>query len=249
MDIQEKKHILLLATIMLLLAIQPFAHGYILGLILFDVLLSVGSVIILLVVFERRKLRLLAFIAAVPALIANWILYTVEQDNYAACAVVYHAFAAVFFGLAVMAILRDAFNKGTIVSDQIIAGINGFLLAGVAWGHLYLLLDWVSPESFGIDPATQLELVDIHLRRFEFNHLSFATLTGLDYTDIHPVGRFARTLTWLEAIFAEFYMAVVIGMLVGLKMAYSWDERVARAKQTANQTVTNSTNSAPLLGE
>ena len=91
--------------------------------------------------------------------------------------------------------------------------------ASIAWGNLYLVVDLLSPGSFSMTATTARDLADVHMRRFEFNHLSFVTLTGLGYGDIIPVGHFACTLTWLEATFSQFYMAVVIGLLVGLKMA------------------------------
>jgi hypothetical protein len=41
----------------------------------------------------------------------------------------------------------------------------------------------------------------------------------LGYGDITPIGPPAYTLTWLEVMFGQFYMAVVVAQLVGLKLA------------------------------
>jgi hypothetical protein len=58
-----------------------------------------------------------------------------------------------------------------------------------------------------------------HLRRALFDYLSFTTLTGLGYSDISPGGPPAYSLTWMEVVFGQFYMAVVVAQLVGLKLA------------------------------
>lgn len=214
----ERKHLLLLCTIALVLAVQPFAHGFVLGFVLFDVLVAVSIVVVLLVVFEGRREKMAMLALAIPAIVSNGLLYFLPQRHHELCAAVYYGLAAVFFGAAVVVILQDTFKKEEIVSDQIIAGMNGFLIAGVAWGNLYLLVDALSPGAFTLTGDSAAELGDVHLRRFEFNLLSFATLTGVSYDNLVPVGRVARTLNWMEGTFTLFYMAVVVGLLVGLRM-------------------------------
>jgi hypothetical protein len=60
---------------------------------------------------------------------------------------------------------------------------------------------------------------DWHLKRSLFDYLSLTTLTSLGYSDITPVGQPAYSLTWLEMVVGQFYMAVVVAQLVGLKLA------------------------------
>jgi len=45
------------------------------------------------------------------------------------------------------------------------------------------------------------------------------TLTTMGYSDITPAGAPVYTLIWLEAVFGQFYIAVVVAQLVGLKLA------------------------------
>ena len=58
-----------------------------------------------------------------------------------------------------------------------------------------------------------------HLQRFLFNYFSVMTLTTMGYSDITPAGAPVYTLIWLEAVFGQFYSAVVVAQLVGLKLA------------------------------
>lgn len=45
------------------------------------------------------------------------------------------------------------------------------------------------------------------------------TLTGLEYGDITPVGQPAYSLTRLEVMLGQFYMAVVVAQRIGFKLA------------------------------
>jgi hypothetical protein len=47
----------------------------------------------------------------------------------------------------------------------------------------------------------------------------FVTLTTVGYGDITPVSPPARTLTWLEAMMGQFYIAVLVAFLVGIRVS------------------------------
>ena len=82
---------------------------------------------------------------------------------------------------------------------------------------LYLL----RPVSFRIADVIAGRLGDWHLRRFYFGYFSVTTLTSLGYGDITPIGTLALSLSWLEVVFGQFYIAVVVAQLVGLRLAQS----------------------------
>jgi hypothetical protein len=44
-------------------------------------------------------------------------------------------------------------------------------------------------------------------------------MTSLGYNDVIAVTPLANTLTWIEVMAAQFYLAVVIAQIVGLKLA------------------------------
>jgi len=51
--------------------------------------------------------------------------------------------------------------------------------------------------------------------------LSITTLTSLGYSDITPIDTLALSLSWIEVVFGQFYIAVVVAQLVGLRLAES----------------------------
>jgi uncharacterized membrane protein len=48
--------------------------------------------------------------------------------------------------------------------------------------------------------------------------VSFANMASLGYTDVTAVAPVANMLTWLEVLSAQFYLAVVIAQIVGMKL-------------------------------
>ena len=52
-----------------------------------------------------------------------------------------------------------------------------------------------------------------------FSYYSFITLTTLGYGDVTPVARWAVSLSALEAVVGQLYLAVLVARLVGIHTA------------------------------
>jgi hypothetical protein len=91
-------------------------------------------------------------------------------------------------------------------------------LAGLAWGNLYNLTETVSPNAFNVRSDIAWQLESGSTRRYMFDNFSFVTLTCCGDNKVVPLAPTASSLTWLESIFGQFYMAVVVAQLVGLKL-------------------------------
>ena len=52
-----------------------------------------------------------------------------------------------------------------------------------------------------------------------FDYFSLVTLTTMGYGDVTPVHGPARTFALIEAVFGQFYIAVLVAQLVGLRLA------------------------------
>ena len=175
---------------------------------------------VLLVIFEQRWERWLALFLLTPVLASN-IAHETLSDWARFAAIVYHCSAFVFLGFAVAVILTRIFRQETIRIDAVVGALCGYLLAAVAWSNVYALLYLLRPGSFRIADVITAQLSDWNLQRFFFNYLSVTTLTSLGYGDITPIGTLALSLSWLEVVFGQFYIAVVVAQLVGLRLAES----------------------------
>jgi len=54
-----------------------------------------------------------------------------------------------------------------------------------------------------------------------FIYYSFVTLTTLGYGDIVPSSELARTVSWLEAVYGQIYLTVLIAQLVALYIIHN----------------------------
>ena len=96
-----------------------------------------------------------------------------------------------------------------ISANRIVGAIAVYLLLGVLWAVAYTLLEFYRPDSItGFDVS-----VDAHWDS-EWLYFSFVTMTTLGYGDIAPVSAIARVLAYMQAVFGQFYIAILVAGLV-----------------------------------
>lgn len=219
--LRERKYLALLAALLVAAVMEPLVTDWSERTrIVATAIVVVVNLGVLLVVFDQRWERWLAFLLVVPVLASN-IVHETLSDWARFAAIVYHCSAFVFLGFAVAVILTRIFHQETIRIDAVIGALCGYLLAAVAWANAYALIYLLRPDSFRVADMIAGRLGDWHLQRFYFNYFSVTTLTSLGYGDITPIGTLALSLSWLEVVFGQFYIAVVVAQLVGLRLAES----------------------------
>lgn len=215
-----QKHLALLAALVGMMVAQPLVgHRSVAGGAVSDAVLSVICLYVLFIVFGEWRLRRAALALVLPVFASNFGVYVLPRGAHTASEVLYHCFMVAFLGFAVAVILRDIFAKSVIRGDDVIGAFCGYMLVALVWANLYTLTYLLVPGTFAVSPDIAWRLGEWHQRRALFEYMSFTTLTSLGYSDITPVGPPAYTLTWLEVMVGQFYMAVVVAQLVGLKLA------------------------------
>ena len=124
-----------------------------------------------------------------------------------------------FVGTAVWAISKQIVVGNEISANRVIGAISLYLLLAVFWAIAYALLELLSSGSFnGLSkPLNQGWSSD-------WLYFSFVTMTTLGYGDITPVSATARTLAYMQAVFGQFYIAILVA---GLVSAYISDRQRA----------------------
>jgi Ion channel len=214
--LRRHKYLLLLLTLVGILLVQsswpstaPARH----------VLAPLSMLASLLVVFTRRLERAVALTMTVVAIAVNWLRFLPAGEEYRVlAAVAYHGLRLVVPGFAVAVILRNIFAED-ITGDQVVGTVCGYLLAAAMWAHAYALIEMWVPGSFNMSPELRAGLSDEHGREALFYYFSLVTLTTMGYGDVSPVRAPATGLVTLEAVFGQFYIAVVVAQLVGLRLA------------------------------
>src|SRR5689334_12046458 len=148
--LQRHRHLLLLITALVGMVVQPLVHLHKSGPLLHDLVAYLLLLAVFLAIFERYRERIIGTVIALPALVANCVELTTTGTTKLAAALVYHGLIVAFIGFAVVVILRGVFRSGRIGLDQIAGAFSGYVLAGVAWGNAYVILDLTVDQSFQI---------------------------------------------------------------------------------------------------
>jgi hypothetical protein len=212
----KRKYLILILTLIAVLVVQSSTSR---SAVASDFFITVISLTVFLVVFKRGRERTVAFAAAAAALALIWSRYLpIPVESKALLEVANHFLQVAFFGFAVVVILRNMLEAEAITGDDVLGTICGYLLGAAVWANLYAVTAIFVPDSFTVS-ADLKELSGEHGRTALFNYFSVITLTTVGYGDITPARPPATALAMLEAIFGQFYIAVVVAELVGLRLA------------------------------
>ncbi len=127
--------------------------------------------------------------------------------------------AGAFFVFVLTVIVSHVFGASRLHGDDVVGAFSGYILIALIWGRLYALVWLIAPEAFSISPDIQWQLGNPHTLHALFDYYSFTTISSIGYGDITTTRPISNTLIWLEVMCGQFYMAVVVATIVGLKMA------------------------------
>ncbi len=115
-----------------------------------------------------------------------------------------------FFG-SFKAAVRQILFKGEVDSNKIIGSLSLYMLIGLMFTTIYLMILIFDPDAFNGIKITEWE----H-SFFSVAYFSFVTLTTLGYGDISPATPIAKFFVTLEAVTGVFYMAIFVSSLINL---------------------------------
>jgi hypothetical protein len=182
---------LLLALLMLLVAYPLLRKAYDTRLPL-DALFTAVILAALLVVFPRKRSRVVALLLGLPPLVGLLTHYVLQAVPRLPLAVGFHTVATVFLAFCVATLLREIYRQGTVSADSIFGAFCGYLLVGLIFSRLYCIIEWVEPDSFQANEAIMPRLHHEDRRFFLLTYFSFMTLTTVGYGDVTPVAENVR---------------------------------------------------------
>lgn len=127
--------------------------------------------------------------------------------------------AALFLGLTVFGIIRKLLTQPGVTRDSLAGAFCGYVLIGIAWTQLYCCVALLDPTAFGGLLSAPEVAGDYHYRARVLEYFSFVTLTSMGYGDIVPTSPVARMLACFEVVCGQFYLAVLVAGLVGMRAA------------------------------
>ena len=218
--INEWKYLTILVSLLATVILFPLLSTTIDSRLLLDVLISILFLAAILLVFPDRTTRTIALVLGVPTLVGIWTGYFLPGMPRQTLAAVLHVLAALFFALTVVVILRDVNRAREVALDTIYGAFCGYLFTGLFFAHLYSLVEVLQPGSFRSD-AFAVEMTSDR-RHYLLAYFSYVTLATVGYGDITPSSDTARGLAVVEAIVGQFYIAVLVAVLIGKRVSQSF---------------------------
>jgi voltage-gated potassium channel len=227
-SLKRRRHAILLAALVWVALIESFSHRQVLGPVLSDLVITTTLLLVFLIVFDRWVNRLVAFIALATAVVAGWAHYLLPSSAELWLRLIYHSAALLLTGFAALVILRNIFRQRAVRADDVLGAVCGYLLAAGAWSSLFMLIEIFLPGSFSVGPGFGAGMDTWHGRIAVLSYVSLSSLTSLGAGVVVPIRPPATILTALEAVFGQFYIAIVVAQLVGARLAQALQRNGSR---------------------
>lgn len=123
-------------------------------------------------------------------------------------------------------ILRGLLSSDArVTTSTICASISVYLMIGLAWAVIYMLVQLAAPGSFTLGAGGAIVGDDFE-RLIGF---SFVTLTTLGYGNVVPTTQQADAIATLEALIGQFYMAIIVARLVAMHLTKHLSDQQERS--------------------
>ncbi|MBS0651185.1 MAG: two pore domain potassium channel family protein [Verrucomicrobia bacterium] len=173
---------------------------------------------------HKRIVKWIASLLAVPSVVLSWLnLAHPSEPVFVANAVL----TILFMFVCVTSILYDVVLRAHVTLETLRGVICAYFMVAFAFAYVYFLLEYLVPGTFMF---AQGEVSVFSFTRFisEMLYFSFITLLTIGYGDIVAVKDVGQTVTVLEGIIGQFYVAILVARLVSVYSFYS-DKRLIRA--------------------
>ena len=123
------------------------------------------------------------------------------------------SFYLLFLTGCIIATLTYVFKSPRITLDTIFAAVVSYFFISIIFATFYSIVYSFNPGSFNLTLAGTPN--EPHFLMTEMIYFSLSTIVGVGFGDILPLLPFPRMVAVVEAVVGHFYMAVLIGWLVG----------------------------------
>lgn len=194
---------MLLALIALAPLLPPTQQGRLLtnGINAFVVIATVAAVGRTLLSF------VIVLLLAAPTLAFQWLGLSENEVRWLAYS---WAFGAVLYLATTSYLLSYVFQPDVMTADKLFGAAASYLMIGVLWTYLYMLVGYIYPGSFSVggQPAT--------LDFYDALYFSTTVLTSVGFGDITPLSRQARSVCIVEQLVGALFVAILIARLAGV---------------------------------
>lgn len=230
-ELRARRHTALLLTIVALFAVRPFLGDTGAAAIVFSLAMLLVMLVALLAVqaddlvgereallVQRRRRSYVGWALAVPAVAVRiWLFFAPDPRLLQ----VGSGCWLIFFCFVTWSQLRSVLKQREITGETISMSISIYLLLGICWALLYIVIFTRHPEAFQFTTALPGDAGGVgEAHRFPILlYFSLTTLSTIGFGDITPLTLQARYAAVAEGITGQFYMAILVARLVGMQMS------------------------------
>ncbi|EFK06058.1 Ion channel [delta proteobacterium NaphS2] len=201
----------LLFWLLVYLLVNPFLSGLPQSRMIFELLLTLVLFFAVFAIHKKNDILTLSVALMAISIFMHWLgVFGVIRFSQWVGQIPLILYLAVL----IYAFFRGIFSAKTVSFQVICATLCLYLIIGLLWAQIYLLLETLAPGSFSGKLLTPETPPWVQLQGFVY--FSFITITTLGYGDITPQTQGAGALCQVEAIIGQFYIAVLVARLVSM---------------------------------
>jgi hypothetical protein len=157
---------------------------------------------------KRGKYLLILFVSTIAI---EWLSGVLDLYFVAIAAKVVNI---VFFLVITGLLINQIATAKKVSTGIILQSVAGYLLLGLAFSIFVLFIMQNDPAAFTVAPGSSAENGKSMEQGIPL-YFSFVSLATLGYGDILPLKAYTRSLAIFIAVSGQFYIAVIVALLVG----------------------------------
>ncbi|MGH7139531.1 MAG: potassium channel family protein [Pirellulales bacterium] len=210
---------LLLTALVAMLTIQPVVGRHDVSRLSYTTLWTIVLVATLFAISEVRWQRRIGLCLGLPFLAGMWGRHLVAGTARETFELPVFGLAAVFVVLVAVTVMRHLVTHD-VTADNVAGAVCAYLFIGLGIGMVFTMIESLEPHSFVASAGELADEIAAPARRpSALTYFSFVTLTTAGYGDIVPATPLTRILAALEAVLGQFYLAVLVAGLVGIRIS------------------------------
>lgn len=203
----QSKSFLLLGSLLLMMIFSPVLENVLIGRYVMDGLFCAVIITVILVLDVNKYARRLAVAVAITILAIRVTGILAIGDGWFLPGYILYS---ILIFLAFINLVRSILMAELVDLGVIVDAISAYLLIGVAWAMIFLIIHTLIPTAFTFEFDDGYQLWSRYL------YLSFMTLTTLGYGDITSSNSIVQIWSVLEAIVGVLFQAILIARLVSI---------------------------------
>ena len=172
---------------------------------------AVYSIIYIAAIFSLEKRSNYLLVLFVSTLLLEWLSGMLSLE---VILVVSKGVNILFFLVIVFSLIRQIATSRDVTAVVILSSVAGYLLLGIIYSIFIAFIGQHDPGAFTLNSMDASD-TDTGINTSVPLYFSFVTMASLGYGDIVPLKPYTRSLATLIAVSGQFYIAIIVALLVG----------------------------------